>query len=88
LTYLPSYILGANLCKGKLKNGGSYIYIHEELKFTSIKVQTCAKEQDLEIAAVQINLNRIKLIVITVYRAPVGNFDYFLCKLDYIKISL
>jgi hypothetical protein len=49
-----------------------------------IKVQTCAKEQDLEIAAVQINLNHVKLTIITVYRAPVSNFDYLLCKLDSI----
>jgi hypothetical protein len=87
LTYLPSYILGANFCREKLKNGGACIYIHEDLKFIMNKVQTYAKEQDLEIAAVRINLNHVKLIIITVYRAPVGDFDYFLGKLDYIKIS-
>jgi exonuclease III len=84
LTYLPSYILGANFCREKLKKGGACIYIHEDLKFPTIKVQIWAKEQDLEIAAVQIKLKRVKLIIITVYRAPVGNFDYFLCKLDAI----
>jgi hypothetical protein len=82
LTYLPSYILGANFCRETLKNGGACIYIHQDLKFTTVKVQIWAKEQDLEIADVQIKLKHVKLIIITVYRAPVGNFDYFLCKLD------
>jgi hypothetical protein len=31
LTYLTSYILGANFCREKLKNGGACIYIHEDL---------------------------------------------------------
>jgi hypothetical protein len=41
----------------------------------------------LEIAAVQLNLNRVKLIIISSYRAPTGNFGYFLHKLDYILNS-
>jgi exonuclease III len=64
-----------------------YIYTREELKFTTVIVHKHAKEQDLEIDAVQINLSRSKLIIICIYRAPTGNFDYFLHKLDYILNS-
>jgi exonuclease III len=71
-----------------MKNGGACIYIQEELKFTTINVQKHAKEQDLEISAVQIRFNRVKLIIISIYRAPIGSFDYFLYKLDYIFNSL
>jgi hypothetical protein len=65
-----------------------YIYIQEELKFTTIDLQKYCKEQDFEIAAIQINLNRDKIIIFRIYRAPSGNFDYFLNKLDNILNSL
>jgi helix-turn-helix protein len=58
--------------------------IHEEVKFTIINVQKYGKEQDLEIAAVQIRLHEVNVIIISIYRAPKGNFDYFLKALYHI----
>ena len=81
-THISKYKLGAKYCRNKLKNGGVCIYIQENLKFTTINLQKYCKEQDIEIAAIQIKLNNKKVIIFCVYRAPSGNYDYFLNKLD------
>jgi len=65
-----------------------YIYIQEALKFTNISLQKQCKEQDIEITTVQLKLNKKHVIIFCVYRAPSGDFDYFLNKLDYILNSL
>jgi exonuclease III len=65
-----------------------YIYFQEALKFTNISLQKHCKEQDIEITAVQLKLNKKNVIIFCVYRAPSGDFDYFLNKLDYILNSL
>jgi exonuclease III len=88
VTPISNYKLGARYCRKKLKNGGVYIYIQEALKFTNINLQKHCKEQDIEIAAVQLKLNEKNVIMLCVYRAPSGNFDYFLNKLDNILSSL
>jgi hypothetical protein len=46
------------------------------------------KEQDIEITTVQLKLNRKNVTIPCVYRAPSGDFEYFLNKLDYILTSL
>jgi len=70
-----------------LKNGGVCIYIQEALKFTNISLQKHCKEQDIEITAVQLKLNK-KNVIFCVYKAPSGGFVYFVKKLDYILSSL
>ena len=72
----------------RLKNGGICTYIQEALKFTNINLQKHCKEQDIEIAAIQLKLNKKNVIIFCVYKSPSGNFDYFLSKLDNIFNSL
>jgi exonuclease III len=72
----------------KIKNGGVCIYIQQALKFTNINLQKHCKEQDIEIAAIQIKFNEKNVILFCVHRAPSGNYDYFLNKLDNILTSL
>jgi hypothetical protein len=79
IIHFPKYKLGATFCRKKLKNGGSCIYIHEDIKFTAINVQKYGKEQDFEIAALQIRLHGVNVIIIIT-----ENFDYFLKTLDHI----
>jgi exonuclease III len=88
ITCFSMYKLGAKFCRKNLKNGGVCIFIREDLKFTTINVQTHCKEQDLEIAVIQIRCKGSKLNIITLYRAPTGDFDYFINKLDLILNSL
>jgi exonuclease III len=87
-THISNYKLGAKYCRNKLKSGCVCIYIQEALKFTNINLQKHCKEQDTEIAAVQLKPNKKNVIVFCVYRAPSGDFDYFLNKLDNILNSL
>jgi exonuclease III len=88
VTPISKYKLGANYCRKKLKNGGVCIYILETLKFINTDLQKHCKEQDIEIAAVKIRLIKKNVIIFPIYRAPSGNFDYFLNKLDTILNSL
>ena len=46
-----------------------YIYIQEALKFTNTNLQKHCKEQDIEITAVQLKLNKKNVIIFCVYRA-------------------
>ena len=86
-TPISNYKLDAKYCRKKLKNGGVCIYIQEALKFTNISLQKHCKEQDIEITAVQLKLNK-KNVIFCVYKAPSGGFVYFVKKLDYILSSL
>jgi exonuclease III len=87
-THIPSYTLGANYCRKNLKQGGVCIYVHESLKFSSINLLKYSREQDIEIAATQLNILRRKVIIICIYGAPCGNFEYFFNKLEIILNSL
>jgi hypothetical protein len=55
-----NYKLGAKYCRNKLKNGGVCIYIQEAVKFTKTNLQKHCKEQDIEIAALQLKLKQKK----------------------------
>jgi hypothetical protein len=57
VTPISKHKLGAKHCRKRLKNGGVCIYIQEALKFTNINLQKHCKEQDIEIAAIQLKLN-------------------------------
>jgi exonuclease III len=75
---ISKYKLGAKYCRKKFKNGGVCIYIQEALKFSNINLQKHCKEQDFEIAAVQLKLKKKNVIV----------FLNFLNKLDSVLSSL
>jgi exonuclease III len=87
-TPISKYKLGAKYCRKKLKNGSICICTQEALKFTNINLQKHCKEQDIEVATLQLKLNKKNIIILSVYRAPSGDFDYFLNKLDSILNSL
>jgi hypothetical protein len=60
----------------------------ESIEFSNINQLKHNKEQDIEIAAIQLNIQNRKIIVICVYRAPCGNFELFLNKLEMILNSI
>jgi hypothetical protein len=69
--------MGAKYCRKELKNGGVCIYMQETIKISNINLQKHCKEQDIEIAAVQLKLSKENVIILCVCRSPTGNFDYF-----------
>jgi exonuclease III len=88
VTPISNYKLGAKYCRNKLKNGGICIYIQETLKFSNIILLKHCKEQDIEIAAIQLKFNKKNVIILCVYMSAFGKFDNFLNKLDNILNSL
>ena len=76
------YILGTRFCRHQYKNGDVCIFVHESIDFDSFPTQHICKEKDLEICAIKLNLPTIKIVIITIYRSPTGNYNYFLRKLE------
>ena len=74
---IESYTIGAQFCRA-LYERGVIIYVHSSLKFTNIDLSEYCKEKDIEICAVKLNINSLTVCIIAIYRAPSGNFNYFL----------
>jgi hypothetical protein len=81
---IDSYKLGANYCRTLNGKGGVCIYTHTSLRIVNINLNKYCKEKDFEVCAVKLNLSSNKLCIITIYRAPTGNIDTFITKLDTI----
>ena len=64
------------------------IYVWESLKFNNIDLLKYSKEQDIKTAAIQLNTQKRKVIIIRVYRTPCGNFECFLSTPEIILNSL
>ena len=79
---IDHFKLGSKFCRHKFKNGGVCIFIHEDLEFFTISLEKYCKEKDIEVCAVKLNINSIKLIILAIYRSPTGNFNNFLKNLD------
>ena len=75
---IDSYKLGANYCRTLYEKGGVCIYLHTSLKFVNIDLKMYCKEKKFEVCAVKLNLSSNRLFIITIYRAPTGNFDTFI----------
>jgi len=58
------------------------IFIHEDLEFFTISLDKYCKEKDIEVSAINLNITSIKLIILAIYRSPLGNFTNFLKNLD------
>ena len=54
------------------------------MKFSPTDLYKYSKEKDIEIIGVKLQVNAIVVYIITIYRSPSGNFNYFLQTLDKI----
>jgi hypothetical protein len=79
---LPHYNLAAKFCRKKLKNGGVCIFIHESIRFSNINLEKFCNEKDLEICAAKLHLTPYEICIITIYRSPSGDLQYFLDNLE------
>jgi hypothetical protein len=62
--------------------------VQEKLKFSNINLNEFCKEKDLEVCAVKLQSSLANICILSIYRAPTGNFLYFLNGLDAILKSL
>jgi hypothetical protein len=58
------------------------IYIKKDQCFNKIDISQHCKEQDLEICAIQLETRTSNLVILSLYRAPSGDFKQFLRGLD------
>jgi exonuclease III len=78
---LNQHILGAKFCRQSYKGGGVCIHIQESITFCNINLHKYSKD-DFEICAVKINSSVNTIIIMTIYRYPDDDFQYFLNRLE------
>ena len=71
-------------CRNSLKMGGVCIFVNKNLNYTNIDFQKFSQEWDIEAGAIKISVNSFNICILTIYRAPSGNFTHFLDKLEMI----
>jgi hypothetical protein len=72
---LPGYILRSSFCRKHLKGGGVCIFVREDVNVNKINITHKCREKDLEVCAVEIETEASKLIVLSLYKAPTGDFN-------------
>jgi hypothetical protein len=77
-TYIEHYNLGAEYCRKALSRGGVCIFVHEKLKFSNVNLNEFCKEEALEVYAVKLQFSFGNICILSIHRAPSGNFSYFL----------
>ena len=85
---VDGYNLGATYCRQTVKRGGVCIFAHNNLNYTNIDLSAYRKEQDIEVCALNLKLTFSNRKIMTIYRAPTGNFEVFLNRLDSILKTL
>jgi hypothetical protein len=59
-------------------------FTYESMPSTNINLNKFCKEKDLEIRAVKLHLPYYEICIITIYRSPSWNFQYFIDNLEKI----
>ena len=85
---LANYNLGANFSRNTFCTRGVCIFTHETIQCTNINLSKFRKEKDLEICALKLHLLSCEICLITIYRSPTGDFQYFMDNLDQILGSI
>jgi hypothetical protein len=60
-------------------------FVHKKLKFSNVTLNEFCKEQELEVCAVKLQFPFGIICILSIYRAPSGNFSYFLNSLDAVQ---
>jgi exonuclease III len=81
---LGNYTLGASYCRENIAKGGVSIFVKNNLKFKQIDIMHHCNEQDIECCVVQLESKFSNIYVLAVYRAPTGDSETFLNKLENI----
>ena len=77
---IENYNIGAQFCGAIHEKGGVVIFVYDSLKFSNTDLSKYCKEEDIEICAMKLNFSCSTVCIITIYRAPSGNFNYFFYK--------
>jgi len=83
-TFLDNYKLGVSYCTKLYEKGVACIFVQESFRYVRIDLEKYCKVKDFEVGAIKIYLNTKSAFITAIYRAPSGNFDLFITKLDII----
>ena len=84
---IDGYKIGAAHSRQFLKGGGVCIFIQNTRECTTIKLDKYCNEQDIEVCMLELISIFHNILIMAVYRAPSGNFNLFLKRLDDILKS-
>jgi len=79
---MDDYNLCLEFSRQSFHEGGVCMFIQKYLPYLVINVEEFCKDKELEACAVKLDFLSIKVCIITVYRSPNGNFQYFIKGLD------
>ena len=85
--HIENYNLEAHYCRQLHEKGGVVIFVHNSLCFSNIDIVKHCEEQDI-VCALKLSFCTLNICVLTLYKAPSGNFSICLLKLDTILQSL
>jgi exonuclease III len=85
---LEDYKLGAEYYRKYLLKGGVCIFVYKKYNYSNVGLNKYCKDPDIEAFAIKLELTALNIYIVTVYRAPCGNFNSFLNGLDSIIKSL
>jgi regulator of RNase E activity RraB len=80
--------LGSCFSRCRYQKGGVCIFFHNDICFSHVDLLNCCVEKILEICAVKIEFSGWGLIIVCLYRSPVGDFCQFLKLLEQTLLFL
>jgi exonuclease III len=87
-TFLENYRIGASYCRSSFEKGGVCIFVQGNVRYKKLDLEKHCEDKDLEVCAIKVYFNTRHAYIIAIYRAPSGNFDSFITKLDTILRKL
>jgi exonuclease III len=82
-SHYDNYILGASY-RMMYERGGVFIYsyVQESLNYVRLDLEKYCHDKNFEVCTIKIHLDTKIVCIIAIYRAPSGNFDLFISKLE------
>jgi hypothetical protein len=62
--------------------GGACIFTHKSIEYQPIDLSYYCYEKTLEICAIKLQIESLKLIIFCIYKAPTGNLEHFLSPME------
>ena len=79
---IHAYLLCTAYCRKTMKKGGACIFTQNGLICSKIDLKKYCSDQDIEICMINLQTTYTRLHIMVVYRAPTGDFNLFLNRLD------
>jgi hypothetical protein len=67
-----------------MKNGGVGIFVHQSLQYAPIDLEEFCVDKIIEVCAIKLYHSIDNICILTVYKAPTGNFLHILNSLEII----